>query len=112
MLQVFNDPELVVETPSVYRLHSKFREHIQCPKFGYKVTREKCKTMIGDQKTKLRLMIRNYHLSGNSSDMANFDEDTDDKEEVLECEEETYGKFNAEQALRRAQRRKQEMAKV
>ena len=50
-------------------------------------------------------MIRRYHLSGNGSDMANFDEDTDDEEEVSECNE-TYGKFNAKRALMRAQRRK------
>ena len=37
--------------------------------------------------------------------MANFDDDTDNKEKVLECEE-TYGRFNAQRALRRAQRRK------
>ena len=105
MLEVYNDPEVVVETPSVYRLHSKFRERIKCSKGGYEITREKCKAMIRDHKAKLREMIRKYHLSGNGSDMANFEDDTDNEEEVLECEE-TYGKFNAERASRRAHRRK------
>lgn len=36
--------------------------------------------------------------------MATFDEDTDTEEEVIECEE-TYGRFNSEHALRRANRR-------
>ena len=61
--------------------------------------------MIRDHKTKLREMIHKYHLSGNGSDMAKFDDDTDNEEEVSECEE-TYGKFNAERASRRTHRMK------
>ena len=41
MLQAYNDPEVVIETPAVYRLHTKFRDRINCPKSGYQVTREK-----------------------------------------------------------------------
>ena len=81
MLEMYNDPDVVIKTPSVSCLHIKFREQINSPKGGYKVTREKCRTMIGDQKTKLRVMICEYNLSGNGSDMTNFDKDTDDKED-------------------------------
>ena len=40
VLQVYNDPDVAIETPSVSSLHSKFRERINCPKGGYEVTHE------------------------------------------------------------------------
>ena len=55
----------------------------------------KAKDLVQDQKSKLRVMIRNYNLSGNGSDMAKFPKDTDGKDEVEENKD-TYGRFNVE----------------
>ena len=90
-------------TTEVFKtLHENFKEPIDCPKH-HDLTSDKCKELIQEQKTKLRGIIGRYNRSGNGSDMAQFDEDTDneDDDEIVENED-TYGRFNAEQAARRA----------
>ena len=81
MLEKFNGSDILA-TDIVPDLHEKFREEISCPKGQYQLTREKCTLMLQEGKGKLRGIIRRYNLSGNGSDMATFDEDTDGEEEV------------------------------
>ncbi|KAL7536665.1 hypothetical protein ACHAWF_005529 [Thalassiosira exigua] len=107
----FKDSDVEACTESLPNLHDKFRRTINCPKGAYELTREKCAELIQDAKGKLRDIIRRYNLSGNGSDIATFDDDTDDEDEVLE-EEATYGRFNAARALRRANRRGVETIKL
>ena len=107
MSDAFNDEFVDAETPAVPNLHTKFRLSIECPRSNYQMTREKAKSLISDQRTSLRQMIGNYNKSGNGSDMALFDEDTDCEEEVEENEE-SYGRFNAGRASRRANRREKQ----
>ena len=76
MLEKFNGSDTLV-TDIVPDLHEKFREEISCPKGLYQLTRKKCTLMLQEGKGKLRKIIRRYNLSGNGSDMATFDEDTD-----------------------------------
>ena len=102
--ELFNDENVIVETPPVPSLHEKFANTISCPKGRYTLTKDKCKDLIMDQKTKLRSIINRYQLSGNGSDMVSFDNDTDNEAEIVENEE-TYGRFNAARAMRRSDRR-------
>ena len=81
MLVMFNKPDDLL-TDIVPNLHEKFRQQIVCPKGKYELTRQKCTDLLQDGKGKLRGIIRRYNLSGNGSDMATFDEDTDGEEEV------------------------------
>ena len=105
---MFNDAAVKQQIDALPNLHDKFRVRIDCPKTGYELTRDKCDAMIAHHKTKLRGLIRRYNVSGNGSDMAKFDEDTDNEEEEIIEDEDTYGRFNEARAIRRSSCRTKE----
>ena len=99
------DSDVEAKTSIIAHLHPKFREHIHCPKGAYTLDRKKAHKMVMDRKGHLRDIVRRYNMSGNGSDMALFDEDTDAEDDIVENED-TYSRFNVDRAKRRASRRK------
>lgn len=111
IVEAFNDPDVEATTTIIANLHPKFREHIDCPKGAYTLDRKKAAKMMMDRRGHLRDIVRRYNKSGNGSDMALFDEDSEGEDEIVENED-TYGRFNKERARRRASRRKDDNGRV
>jgi hypothetical protein len=110
LCELFNDPDQEYFTQIIMGLHEDFQEPIDCST-EYVLTVDGCKQIMSTMKTKLRKIIHAYMLSGNGSDMAKFDGDTDDEADDEEANEdggteaEYYGHFNRERSIRRAERR-------
>ena len=99
---LFNDETVEAWTKSHASLHEDFKDPIDCRKGGYSLTLDACDKMLTDQKGKLRDIIHRYNLSGNGSDMAVYEGDTDEDDGPADESEATYGHFNSERAARRA----------
>ena len=108
MVELFNDPMVEAKTIPHPTLHEHYHEEINCPKGEYTLTLDRCDKLLTDQKGKLRDIIHRYNMSGNGSDMAVYEGDTDEEDGAAERSTEseaTFGRFNAEGAQRRAMRR-------
>ena len=111
MCIVFNECDEDVMTQLKPSLHDDFKEQIVCaPNENFRLTPEKCDEIMSTMKKKVRNITHKYNRSGNGSDMANFDGDTDDEAEAEGNDsdgenEAVYGRFNRARSIRRAQRR-------
>ena len=99
----FNDDSVGVLTKKLPNLHDKFNDHIVCAR-KYDLTPDKCKEVMASMKKKVVKIIRKYNLSGNGSDMAEHDYD-EDGVGGAEDTQLTYGRFNKDLAVRRAQKK-------
>ena len=90
-------------------LHDDFAEAIDCDVGEFQLTPDKCKDIMSTMKKKIRRIVNDYSKSGNGSDMAKFDGDTDEEgEEIEDGDDESgpvKGHFNQERSIRRAARR-------
>ena len=121
----FNDEDLVYETKPLPDLHDMFRNSITLHKGSIELTPDKVKTTMTDYKKKVMETIRKYSLSGNGSDMAIFPDDESGEYSYFICyifillltmfivllgeggaleSDKTYGRFNRDLAIKRAQR--------
>ena len=108
MVELFNDPMVEAKTIPHPTLHEDYHEEINCPKGEYTLTLDRCDKLLTDQKGKLRDIIHRYNMSGNGSDMAVYEGDSDEEDGAAERSTEneaTFGRFNAGRAQRRAMRR-------
>jgi hypothetical protein len=78
LCELFNDPTQEYFMQIIMGLHKDFQEQIDCST-EYVLTVDGCKQIMSTMKMKLRKIIHAYMLSGNRSDMAKFDDNTDDK---------------------------------
>ena len=105
IVEMFNDPDVVLHTSIVKDLHQDYSQVIECPKGSYKLTVEKAKEVLQDMKTRLRDIIKRYNSSGNGSDMVIYEEDSDADDRIVVNDDTTYGRFNKDKALKRAQKK-------
>ena len=110
MCIAFNESDEPVMTELKPSLHDEFKEQIECvPNENFILTPEKCDEIMSTMKKIVRAITNRYNLIGNSSDMASFDDDTDDEEagkerDTDDVNEKVFGHFNRECSIRRAQR--------
>lgn len=106
LCELFNDKSEEVHTKIFHSLHDDFRESINCDVGDYVLTEDKCADIMSSMKKKVRKITNDYNLSGNGSDMAKFDDDSEDEDsDGGEDTSEMRGRFNKERAIRRAARR-------
>ena len=88
----FNESDVEYKTKALPNLHDRFAHEIECKRDDkFKMTPDKCKSIIQEMKTKLRKIIDRYNQSGNGSEMASFDDDSDVEDNVnIEESEHNY----------------------
>ena len=102
MCEAFNNPEEMIMTALKPTLHDDFKVQIQCDTTNFKLTPDRCDDIMTAMKKKIRTIVNKYNLSGNGSDMARFDDDTDNEDDTDEIYD---GHFNQDKSIKRAERR-------
>jgi hypothetical protein len=84
MCEEFNEQSNKYFTQIMISLHDNFAEAIDCDVGEFQLTPDKCNDIMSTMKKKTRRIVNDHSKSGNGSDMAKFDDDTDDEGDEIE----------------------------
>ena len=107
MCEPFNNTVEVVMTALKPSLHDDFKVQIQCDTTNYTLTTDRCDEIMTAMKKNIHTIVNKYNRSGNGSDIAHFDDNTENEDDLTEdyAAKANDGHFNRDKSIKRAERR-------